>query len=84
MEDSIPMVVSRMTHELIVNDMPSFPVPRRTLFGRYNYGQIPKVVVDLVIDKLEDLIVSMEHPPRKLKNDLVALRVSRHYDPRIL
>ncbi|SIE12356.1 hypothetical protein [Mycobacteroides abscessus] len=83
-EDSMRLVVGGRTHAMVTSDMPGFPVPRRTFFGRYDYGQIPKVVVDLVIDRLCDIAAQMPRVPRSLRNEIATLRALRHYDRRIL
>lgn len=79
--ETMKLVVSRYTHEHVVMDMPGFASPRRTLFGRYDYGQVPLVVVDLVIYRLEDALRSMDKVPRKLKDELMVLRMNRDPNP---
>lgn len=79
--ETMKLVVSRYTHEHVVMDMPGFAAPRRTLFGRYDYGQVPLVVVDLVIDQLEAALRSMDKVPRRLKDELMILQMNRDPNP---
>ncbi|WP_131806288.1 hypothetical protein [Mycobacteroides abscessus] len=79
--EAMRLVVSRRTHELVTSDMPGLEVPRRTVFGRYDYGEVPMVVVDLVIDRLADVIDAMPKPPKQLRTDHLVLRIDRDPPP---
>ena len=79
--ESLKLVVSRRTHELVLADMPGLALPRRTLFGRYDYGEVPMATVDRVIERLAAVIDSMPKPPKQLRNDHVILRIDRDPPP---
>lgn len=79
--EAMRLVVSRRTHELVTSDMPGLAVPRRTVFGRYDYGEVPMVVVDLVIDRLAEVIEAMQKPPKQLRTDHLVLRIDRDPPP---
>ncbi|WP_078293371.1 hypothetical protein [Mycobacterium sp. D16R24] len=76
--DSMKVVVGRRAHELIVNEIPSLTVVKRTITGRYHYGQVPKVIVDLIIEHIREAVESQTHAPRSLRDDLLVLSMNRH------
>lgn len=76
------MIVSRQTHELVLSDMPGFPVPRRTLIlRRFDYGQVPIAQVDLVIDRLQAVITQLDNAPWAMHEDLKILMIERDPNP---
>lgn len=79
------VVVSRHTHELVISDMPGFAMPRRTLIlRRFDYGQVPLVVVDLVIARLRDAIAQLDPAPWAMQEDLKLLTIGRDPNPPLL
>lgn len=67
-------IVSRKTYELVTADISGLPTPRRTLFGRYDYGELDDVTVDVLLDRLEDAA----HTSRAVRNDWNILHMIRH------
>lgn len=65
------LVVSRKTYELVTADISGLPVPRRTLFGRYDYGELNDATVDVLLDRLEDAA----HTSRAGRNDWTILHM---------
>lgn len=78
--DSMRVVVGRRTHELIVEEIPGLTVVKRTITGRYHYGQVPKVIVDLIINRISEVVESQTRVPRGLREDLLVLSMNRHPD----
>ena len=66
--------VSRKTYELVTADIAGLPQPRRTLFGRYDYGELDDVTVDVLLDRMEDAA----DKSRSVRNDWTMLRMIRH------
>lgn len=66
--------VSRKTYELVTAEIAGLPTPRRTLFGRYDYGELDDVTVDVLLDRMEDVT----HVSRAVRNDWTILSMIRH------
>lgn len=79
--DSMKVVVGRHAQEIIAAEIPRLTVVKRTLTGRYHYGQVPTVIVDLIINRLSEAVESSQtRVPRGLREDLLVLSMNRHPD----
>lgn len=78
--DSMKVVVGRHAHEIIADEIPRLAVVKRTITGRYHYGQVPTVIVDLIIKRLSEVVESQARAPRGLREDLLILSMNRHPD----
>jgi hypothetical protein len=47
--------VSSKTHELVTAHVAGLPLPRRTLLGRYDYGDLDDSTVDVLLHRMLEL-----------------------------
>jgi hypothetical protein len=66
--------VTGKTHQLVAADIAGLPVPRRTLLGRYDYGDLDEVTVDVLLDRMLELADTSW----AICNDWMILDFNRH------